>query len=71
MAEPQKYSPSYAVMDKTSAPSSEEVPGGYGSIQEGTLHKIKKVSATLTVIISGLALFSDGYVKLLPETKAS
>ena len=46
-------------VDETYGASSDEV--GYSSIQEGTLKKVTKVSAILTVLVSGLALFSDGY----------
>lgn len=43
----------------TSGTSSDEV--GYSSIEEGTLKKVTKVSSIITVVVSGLALFSDGY----------
>ena len=39
--------------------SSDEV--GNISIDEGTLKKVTKISSILTVLVSGLALFSDGY----------
>ena len=42
-----------------SGPSSGEVV--YDSIEEGTLKKVTKVSSVITVIVAGLALFSDGY----------
>ena len=44
---------------ETSGASSDEV--GYSSIQEGALKKVTRTSAILTVLVSGLALFSDGY----------
>lgn len=48
------------VKDKpTSAPSSDEV--GYESVREGDLKKVTRISSILTVLVSGLALFSDGY----------
>ena len=43
----------------TGGASSDEV--GYPSIEEGTLKKVTKISAIITVAVSGAALFSDGY----------
>ena len=61
MATTEKLPPA-KVQDKSSSPSSEqEFPSADESVQEGTLKKITKVSAVITVIVSGLALFSDGY----------
>jgi hypothetical protein len=42
-----------------SGTSSDEV--GYNSIEEGTLKKVTRISSIITVVVSGLALFSDGY----------
>lgn len=61
MATFEKFTPDHAIQDKTSPSSDEGVPDGYDSIQEGTLQKVTRISAILTVIVSGLALFSDGY----------
>jgi MFS family permease len=57
----EKFTPEEAVQDKTSPSSDSGVPDGFDSIQEGTLKKVTKTSALLTVLVSGLALFSDGY----------
>lgn len=58
MAAVEKYEPDYTVQAKDNsevdAPSSIE-------IEQGTLQRITKVSSRLTVIVAGLALFSDGY----------
>lgn len=56
MAVDDKYTPDQVVQDKAS--SSEE---GLDSIQDGTIKKISKISSIMTVVVSGLALFSDGY----------
>lgn len=52
----EKPSADYVVQDK-SAPPSDEV----GYIQEETFQKVKKTSSIITVVVAGLALFSDGY----------
>lgn len=46
-------------MKDKSSPSSDEV--GYSSIEEGQLKKVTRISSITTVIVAGLALFSDGY----------
>ena len=46
-------------IDEKTGASSDEV--GYSSIREGDLKKVTRVSAIVTVLVSGLALFSDGY----------
>lgn len=56
MAVDDKYTPDPVVQDKAS--SSEE---GLESIQDGTIKKISRISSIMTVVVSGLALFSDGY----------
>lgn len=56
MAIVEKYTPDQIVQDK--AFSSEE---GLESIQDGTIKKISKISSIMTVVVAGLALFSDGY----------
>lgn len=45
------------VVHTSSAPPSDEI----GYVQDVALQKVKKISGTITVIVSGLALFSDGY----------
>ena len=61
MASPDKFQVDHAVVDKTSPSSEYGVPEGYDSAQELQLKKITKVSSVLTVLVAGLALFSDGY----------
>jgi hypothetical protein len=56
-----KFAPEHAVVDKTSPSSEEGIPDGFDDVQEGQLKKISKISSTVTVLVSGLALFSDGY----------
>lgn len=56
MAIDDKYTPDHVVQDKAS--SSEE---GIESIQDGAIKKISRISSIMTVVVSGLALFSDGY----------
>ncbi|KAF2162655.1 hypothetical protein M409DRAFT_68955 [Zasmidium cellare ATCC 36951] len=56
MAVDMKYTPEEIVQDKAS--SSEE---GIESIQDGAVKKISRISSIMTVVVSGLALFSDGY----------
>ncbi|KAK4494763.1 hypothetical protein PRZ48_014119 [Zasmidium cellare] len=56
MAVDMKYTPEEIVQDKAS--SSEE---GIESVQDGTVKKISRISSIMTVVVSGLALFSDGY----------
>lgn len=46
------------VQDKIGAESDEV---GYASINEGTVKKVTRISSVITVLVSGLALFSDGY----------
>lgn len=46
------------VQDKAGS-GSDEV--GYASVQEGTMKKVTRISSIITVLVSGLALFSDGY----------
>lgn len=46
-------------VNEKSAASSNEV--GYSSIQVGALKKLTRISSNITVVVSGLALFSDGY----------
>ena len=58
MSELQKPTLETNVKDKSS-PSSDEV--GYSSIAEGQLKKVTRISSITTVIVAGLALFSDGY----------
>lgn len=58
MSELQKSTLETDVKDKSS-PSSDEV--GYASIDEGQLKKVTRISSITTVIVAGLALFSDGY----------
>ncbi|KAK1061775.1 hypothetical protein LTR12_001952 [Friedmanniomyces endolithicus] len=55
------FTPDHAIVDKTSPSSDEGIPTGFDAGQEVTLKKITKISSTLTVLVSGLALFSDGY----------
>ena len=57
----EKLTPEEAVQDKTSPSSDEGVPDGFDPVLEGELKKVTKISSVLTVIVSGLALFSDGY----------
>ena len=57
----EKSTPDYAVHDKTSPSSEEDTPEGFSGIQEGALKKVTRISSILTVVVSGLALFSDGY----------
>ncbi|KAK0941985.1 hypothetical protein LTR29_006403 [Friedmanniomyces endolithicus] len=61
MAALDKFTPDHAIVDKTSPPSDEGLPTGFDAGQEVALKKITKISSTLTVLVSGLALFSDGY----------
>ncbi|KAK0274166.1 hypothetical protein LTR35_007053 [Friedmanniomyces endolithicus] len=61
MAALDKLTPDHAIVDKTSPPSDEGLPIGFDAGQEVALKKITKISSTLTVLVSGLALFSDGY----------
>lgn len=61
MATFEKFTNDHAVQDKTSPESDEGVPEPYEEVHEETLKKITKTSSILTVIVSGLALFSDGY----------
>ena len=56
MAVDMKYTPEEIVQDRAS--SSEE---GIESVQDGTVKKISRISSIMTVVVSGLALFSDGY----------
>lgn len=56
MAIDEKFTPDQVVQDKAS--SSEE---GIDNIQDGTVKKITKISSIMTVVVAGLALFSDGY----------
>ena len=42
-----------------SGPDSDEV--GYADVQDGELKKVTRISSIITVVVSGLALFSDGY----------
>ncbi|WPH04629.1 Hypothetical protein R9X50_00752200 [Acrodontium crateriforme] len=56
-----KHTGEHAVVDKTTASSDTDVITSNESIQEGTLKKVTKVSSTVTVLVAGLALFSDGY----------
>ena len=58
MSEVQKPTLATDVKDKSS-PSSDEV--GYSSIDEGQLKRVTRISSITTVIVAGLALFSDGY----------
>lgn len=60
MATLEKFTPA-KVQDKTNTSSEQDVPASYDSVQEGALKKVTRVSAIITVIVSGLALFSDGY----------
>jgi hypothetical protein len=53
----EKFAAEEGVVDKTN-PSWDS---GIDSVQEGTLKKVTKISSILTVAVSGLALFSDGY----------
>ncbi|KIW51988.1 hypothetical protein PV05_10653 [Exophiala xenobiotica] len=58
-----KYEPSYEITGKDSngtPTTSDEVEPGTGITQAG-LAKITKVSSIVTVLVAGLALFSDGY----------
>jgi len=48
--------PEPEVLDKSPA-SSDEV--GYGSVEETKISKVKKISSILTVVVGGLALFSE------------
>jgi len=61
MAAPNKFETDHAIVDKTSPSSDSGVPDGYDSIQEGQLKRVTKISSVVTVLVSGLALFSDGY----------
>lgn len=63
MATFDKFTPDHAIVDKTSPSSEEGVPDGFEPTQEteAALKKVTRVSSTLTVIVAGLALFSDGY----------
>lgn len=58
MSELQKSTDDPNVRERSGA-SSDEV--GYTSIQEATLKKVTRVSSIITVLVAGLALFSDGY----------
>ncbi|KAK1023375.1 hypothetical protein LTR33_018070 [Friedmanniomyces endolithicus] len=55
------FTPDHAIVDKTSPSSDEGIPSRFDAGQEVALKKITKISSTLTVLVSGLALFSDGY----------
>jgi len=57
----EKFAAEGAITDKTSPSIDSGIPDGYDSIQEGTLRKVTKTSSIITVVVSGLALFSDGY----------
>ena len=57
----EKKTPEPQTHDKTSPATSDEVAYGYGSVDEITLKKVTKTSSVITVLVSGLALFSDGY----------
>ncbi|KAK1008768.1 hypothetical protein LTS01_002041 [Friedmanniomyces endolithicus] len=61
MAPLDKFTPDHAIVDKTSPSFKEEIPIGFDASQEGALKKITKISSTLTVLVSGLALVFDGY----------
>lgn len=61
MAILEKLTSEQAVQDKTSPSSDEGIPDGFDPVLEGELKKVTRVSSVLTVIVSGLALFSDGY----------
>lgn len=61
MATTDKFMPDAAIQDKTSPSSEEGFPDGIDSVQEAEIRKISKTSSVLTVLVSGLALFSDGY----------
>lgn len=61
MATMDKFTPDAAIQDKTSPSSEEGIPDGLASLQEAEIRKISKTSSVLTVLVSGLALFSDGY----------
>jgi hypothetical protein len=50
-----------SVQDKPTSSVDSGIADGYDSIQEGTLKKVTKISSIITVLVSGLALFSDGY----------
>ncbi len=54
-----KKTPQDEVEDRTNYSSSDEVRAG--SISEVQLKKVTKISSVITVLVSGLALFSDGY----------
>jgi len=45
------------VVDKSTSPNSIDSE----SVEQGQLKKITRISSILTVLVSGLALFSDGY----------
>ncbi|EMC91895.1 hypothetical protein BAUCODRAFT_78869 [Baudoinia panamericana UAMH 10762] len=61
MAVPNKFTPDHAIVDKTNPSEDRPVPDGFDSVQEGELQRVTRVSSVLTVLVSGLALFSDGY----------
>lgn len=54
-----KLGPEPAIQAKTGPPS--EGDDVSPSIQEAQIQKVTRISSVLTVIVAGLALFSDGY----------
>jgi len=61
MANIEKFTPNAAIQDKTGPSSEKDTPDGIDSLQEAEIRKISKTSSVLTILVSGLALFSDGY----------
>lgn len=58
----EKFTPEQGVVDKTnSSEDGNTIPEGFNADNEANLKKISRTSSILTVIVAGLALFSDGY----------
>jgi MFS family permease len=57
-----KFTPEYAIEGTTTDNSDEIFADATGDgIRRASVAKVTKVSAVVTVIVAGLALFSDGY----------
>lgn len=63
-----KFAVEPAITDKASPSLNDEGSNEVGAVQNGALKKVTRISSAVTVLVAGLALFSDGYSKSLNLT---
>ena len=61
MATLEKFTPYHAVVGKASPSAGDAAGDNYDSIDEYAIKRVTRTSSILTVLVAGLALFSDGY----------